>query len=163
MEINKIDLDTFDIFDKSWALLTAGNIDSHNSMTISWGEIGTLWSKPVATVYVKPIRYTYNFMENNEYFVVSFFDKKYQKSLSKMGSLSGRDINKDEASNLTPKKYKEVVVYEEASIIIICKKIYYSDLDISKIPAFAKNKYYLKELPHRMYIGEIIDIVDQRK
>lgn len=49
----KFNTEIFDQFDKKWALLTAGKIDNFNSMTISWGGLGTLWNKPVATVYVR--------------------------------------------------------------------------------------------------------------
>mgnify|MGYP005612714143 CR=1 FL=1 len=68
---------SFNIFDKEWALVTAGNLDNYNTMTISWGGLGTLWNRPVATVYVKPIRHTHDFLDTNEYFTVSFFDEKY--------------------------------------------------------------------------------------
>ena len=70
-------VDAFHIFDKQWALVTAGTLKHYNTMTISWGGLGTLWSRPVATVYVKPIRYTYQFLEKNEYFTVSFFPEAY--------------------------------------------------------------------------------------
>jgi len=53
----------FECFDKDWALVTAGNMEDYNTMTISWGSMGTLWSKPIVTIYVKPIRYTYQFLE----------------------------------------------------------------------------------------------------
>ena len=61
-------------------------------MTISWGELGTLWNKSVATVYVKPCRYTYNFMEENDYFVLSFFQEEYRDALKIMGN---KDIHVD--------------------------------------------------------------------
>ena len=69
--MNKIDpkelsLSPFTAFDKNWALVCAGPINGHNAMTISWGELGTLWGKSVATVYVKPARHTYSFMEKND-------------------------------------------------------------------------------------------------
>ena len=149
----------FDLFHKDWALLTAGQIDDHNSMTISWGELGTLWNKNVATVYVKPCRYTYSFMEKNDYFVLSFFDEEYSQALSLMGSKSGRDINKDELSGLTPVNYEGVTIYKEAKMTIICKKIYYNDLILENIPADAIKHHYQSEAPHRMYIGEVIKII----
>ena len=106
--------DIFTQFDKKWALVTAGPINNHNSMTISWGEMGTLWSRPVVTVYIKPCRYTHKFMEENEYFVVSFFKEEYRKALGVMGSKSGKDVNKDELSGLTPIEYKGLTIYKEA-------------------------------------------------
>jgi flavin reductase (DIM6/NTAB) family NADH-FMN oxidoreductase RutF len=63
-----------------WALVTAGNEKSWNTMTISWGGIGELWGKDVAFIFIRPQRYTYQFMENSDMFTLSFFDGKYKKS-----------------------------------------------------------------------------------
>ena len=71
--------DIFTKFDKQWALLTAGNKDSFNTMTVSWGGLGTLWSRPVATVYVRTSRYTHEFMDREDYFTISFFPEHYKK------------------------------------------------------------------------------------
>ena len=49
--------DIFAQFDKKWALLSAGTKEKHNTMTISWGGMGTLWGKPVVTVYVKRLQH----------------------------------------------------------------------------------------------------------
>lgn len=151
----------FEAFNEDWALVTAGNIDNHNSMTVSWGEMGTLWGKPVVTIYIKPSRYTHQFMESNDYFVVSFFDNKYKKPLGIMGSFSGRDTNKDEKSGLTPISHDDVTIYKEAKIILICKKIYQNDLVIENIPEGEKSRHYSHEKPHTMYIGEIVEIIEQ--
>ena len=75
--MERFDVDAFKVFDKQWALVSAGTPEDYNTMTISWGGLGTLWSRPVATVYVKPIRYTYEYLEKNEYFTVSFFPEEY--------------------------------------------------------------------------------------
>ena len=160
MHMNKsIELKPFELFDKQWALLTAGSIDNHNSMTISWGGTGTLWSKPVATVYVKPCRYTHKFVEENEYFVVSFFKEEYKKALGVMGSKSGRDVNKDELSGLTPLEYEDLTIYQEADVTLICKKIYQNDLDLNNIPQEYKDRHYQIEKPHTMYVGEVVKIL----
>lgn len=82
----------FKLFDDQWGILTAGDKDAFNSMTISWGMLGTLWCMPhkgknVCAVFVNPARYTYGFMEKSDYYTVSFFDnKKYQKALGIMGA-----------------------------------------------------------------------------
>lgn len=151
----------FDLFHKDWALLTAGPIDKHNSMTISWGELGTLWNKKVATVYVKPCRYTYSFMEDNEYFVLSFFEKEYRNALNIMGDKSGRDVDKDGLSGLTPLSYENVTIYKEAKTTIICKKIYFNDLLLENIPEDAIKHHYQTDAPHRMYVGEVIKIINK--
>lgn len=149
-------------FDKEWALLTAGNENGYNTMTISWGNLGTLWNKPVATVYVKPVRYTYEWMEKSEFFTICFFDSKYKKDLAILGSRSGRDSDKITLTDLTPQLHKEYAAFEEAKLTLLCKKIYFQDLNMENMPAFAVEKYYEEEAPHCMYIGEIVDIFDHR-
>ena len=152
---------TYDKFKSEWALVTAGDISHHNSMTISWGGVGTIWNKDVVTIYIKPVRYTHTFIDSNDMFVVSFFPIEYRKALSIMGSVSGRDVNKDQESNLTPYEYKGVTLYKEAKISFICKKIYHNELDINSIPQEHIATYYTKEAPHTMYIGEIVEIVSK--
>ena len=149
----------FDLFNKSWALVTAGPINNHNSMTVSWGELGTLWRKDVATIYIKPCRYTHQFMENNEFFVISFFDEEYRNSLMVMGSKSGRDVDKDGLAELTPISHKEVTIYKEAKLTLVCKKIYQHDMVLENIPQEAVETYYKEESPHTMYIGEVIEVI----
>ena len=151
---------TFDLFDKGWALVTAGNMDGFNTMTISWGGLGTLWNRPVATVYVKPIRYTHNFMESNEYFTVSFFDADYRADLATLGTLSGKDGDKVAKTQLTAVAVGESVSFKEAKLTLLCKKLYRQDLDKSVMPADVVQKYYIDEAEHTMYVGEVVDIIE---
>ena len=144
-------------FNQDWALVTAGTIDHFNTMTISWGGMGTLWSRPVATVYVKPCRYTHDFMEENDYFTVSFFPEKYRGDLSILGSKSGRDGDKVALTSLTPEAGEHWVTFREAEQVLVCRKIYRQDLDLSAIPEWAVKAHYRTEAPHTMYIGEVID------
>lgn len=150
---------SFDIFDKEWALLTAGKSEHYNTMTISWGGLGTLWGKSVATVYVKPVRYTHEFMEQSEYFTISFYPEKYRSALNLLGSLSGRDGDKVAKSGLTPKALDSAVTFEEAKVTLVCRKIYRQDLDTAQMPAGVVSSYYAEEAAHTMYIGEVVDII----
>lgn len=167
-----MDLKNFDfkpLYDiDHWALLTAGNKEAFNTMTISWGGLGTIWNKPVVTVYVKPIRYTYEFMEKENYFTISFYDDSYKKDLAVLGSKSGRDEDKLSLTNLTPIYLENTVSFEQAKLTIVCKKIYYQDLildhiDKNSIKSSDFDRFYKSEPAHRMYIGEVIDIIDHRK
>ena len=160
MDIKDLNFDIFKAFNNDWALVTSGSINAHNSMTVSWGGMGTIWNKPVVTIYIKPCRYTHEFIEKNDYFVVSFFDEQYKNALGIMGTKSGRDISKDVASNLTPVEHGDNTIYQEAKLTLICRKIYQNDLDLSKIPSEHIEKYYLKEKPHTMYIGEVIEVIN---
>lgn len=151
--------DILTLFDKGWALVTAGDISDFNTMTISWGGMGTLWSKPVCTVYVKPVRYTHEFMEENDYFTVSFFEDKYKKALGLLGSKSGRDGDKVAESGLTPVRIGENIVgYVQAYRTLVCRKIYRQDLDVKEMPEAVRETYYEVEAPHTMYVGEIVGI-----
>ena len=150
---------SFEVFDQEWALVTAGTKDSCNAMTISWGGLGTLWGRPAATVYVKPVRYTWNFMKENDYFTVSFYDEQYRKALGVFGSKSGRDTDKVKETGFTPVYLENAVTFREAKTTLLCRKIYTQDLDIEAIPDFARDRYYTEEAPHTMFIGEVIDIL----
>ncbi|MBQ6849502.1 MAG: flavin reductase [Oscillospiraceae bacterium] len=151
---------SFKVFDKEWALVTAGTADNFNTMTISWGGLGTIWNKPVATVYVKPIRYTHSFLDLNEYFTVSFYDEKYRKDLGVLGTLSGRDGDKVAKTALTPVTIGESISFKEAKMTLLCKKIYRQDLITDTMPQEAIDKYYIDEAPHTMFIGEVVDIIE---
>ncbi len=151
--------DSFKIFDREWALLTAGTIDRYNTMTVSWGGLGTLWGKPVATVYVKPVRFTHEFMEANEFFTVSFYPEKYRRALALLGSLSGRDGDKVARAGLTPKSLGHAVTFGEARATLICRKIYRQDLYKAAMPRDVVAAYYAAEAPHTMYIGEVTGIL----
>lgn len=156
-----LNTDVFSVFDKDWALLTAGRNEKFNCMTIGWGGLGTLWGKPVATVYVKPIRYTHAFMEQSEYFTVSFYEKTYRKALGLFGSLSGKDTDKVKAAGFHPIAVGDAVTFREARLTLLCKKIYRQDLDISAMPRDVAEDFYETEAAHTMYIGEVIEIVER--
>lgn len=146
----------FERFDQHWALVTAGNLNHYNTMTISWGGLGTLWELPVATIYIKPCRYTHQFLETNDFFTVSFFPEEYRKDLTVLGSRSGRDCDKLALTSLTPKAIGESVGFLEAEETLLCKKIYQMDLTKEGMPLNVIQSYYTEEAPHTMYIGQVI-------
>lgn len=156
----KFNTEIFDQFDKKWALLTAGKTDNFNSMTISWGGLGTLWNKPVATVYVRTSRYTHDFMDTNDYLSISFYPEQYRKTLGVLGSKSGRDMDKMRASGLTPKKTGETISFEEAETTIICRKLFKQSLDVTNMPENVIKDLYTDQAPHDMYIGEVVAILN---
>lgn len=159
--MKSLNLDIFRAFHSDWALLTAGNPKEFNTMTISWGGLGTLWGKSVATVYVRPCRHTYGFMEKNDYFTVSFFTDVYKPDLTLLGTQSGRDGDKVSRTCLTAVPAGESTTFAQAKVTLLCKKLYGQDLDPAAIPADILEKQYGTETPHKMYIGEVIDILEQ--
>ena len=151
--------DIFSAFDKTWALLTAGNMEGFNTMTISWGALGTIWGRPTATVYVRTSRYTHEFMEKSDYFTVSFYPEAYRKILAVLGTKSGRDMDKMHASGLTPVKAGASVSFAEAECTLVCKKMYMQPLALDCIPKDIAEALYSKDAPHDMYLGEVVEIL----
>ena len=149
----------FEVFNKGWALLTAGTKDKFNSMTVSWGGLGTLWGKPVATVYVRPSRYTHEFIDKNSIFTLSFYPEEQKPALRVMGAISGRDKDKVKESGLTPIVLENgAVTYNETEMTIVCKKLYKQPMGPSQIPEEAK-VFYKDGDYHDIYIAEVIEIV----
>lgn len=147
------------MFSENWALLTAGTTEDFNTMTVSWGGIGELWNKDIGFVFVRPQRYTYEFIERNEYFSLSFFGGEYKKELGICGSKSGRDIDKMEATGFVPVDLGNAVGFKQAKITIVMKKLAYQDmkpegfLDESIMKNYANNDF------HRIYVGEIFKVL----
>ncbi len=156
MEFNT---EIFSQFDKKWALLTAGDGSSFNTMTISWGGLGTLWGKPVATVYVRTSRYTHDFMDANEYFTISFFPEEYKQILGVLGSKSGRDMDKMKDSGLSAVKAGDSVSFKEAEVTLVCRKMFKQELSVANMPADVAKAMYEGQAPHDMYIGEVVEII----
>ena len=66
----ELSFNPFDKIGKEWMLITAGDEAKHNTMTASWGGLGIMWGKKVATVYIRPQRYTKEFVDQNERFIL---------------------------------------------------------------------------------------------
>ena len=72
-------------FGRENALLAAGDKSGCNAMTIGWCQAGRLWNLPVCTVYVRPERYTYQFMEKNAMFTVSVLPESAREAMAEIG------------------------------------------------------------------------------
>ncbi|NMA65759.1 MAG: flavin reductase family protein [Clostridiaceae bacterium] len=140
-------------------LVTSGTPKNFNMMTASWGGLGVLWGKNVCYIFIRPSRYTYEFIEKNDTFSLSFFNEEWRKALNICGSKSGRDIDKVKETGLTPIACKNNTVgFEQARMIIECKKLYFQDIEPDNFldPSIMKN--YPKKDFHRVYVGEIINV-----
>ena len=144
------------------ALLTAGTADRCNTMTIGWCQAGRLWGLQTCTVYVRPERYTYQFMEDQAYFTVSVLPKDMKNAMALCGTRSGRDMDKIKECGLTVRAGAGgAPFFEEAELVLVCRTLYVQDLD----PACALPAGEEKVLPnygakggwHRAYTGEIVE------
>lgn len=148
-----------DKLNNEWALLTAGDKKKFNSMTISWGSFGVLWFKNVVTIYVRPERYTLEFLKKQKYFTVSFYDEKFRKDLQILGTKSGRDTNKMQEISLTPKFLENGITFKEATQTFVCKKLYMGQMDLDKMDKQTREQNYTSPEGHYVFIGEIEKIV----
>lgn len=145
----------FRLIGEEWMLIAAGNKDACNMMTASWGGLGVLWEKNVATVYIRPTRYTVNFVDKEPYFTLNFFGKN--KAPHKVGgSMSGRNIDKVKAAKLTPVYADGSVYFAEAELVLVCKKLYHSVLDNKNFLYPEIEKFYKEKDYHKIFIGEIV-------
>ncbi|MBQ0111401.1 MAG: flavin reductase family protein, partial [Oscillospiraceae bacterium] len=98
---NEINDNIFDLIGKEWMLITAGDKNGFNTMTASWGFAGVLWNKPYAACFIRPQRYTREFIDAGEYYTLSFYGEN--NPIHKIcGSKSGRDTDKVKECSLTP-------------------------------------------------------------
>ena len=150
------------LWDRQWLLLTSGDFaqGDFNAMTVGWGSLGTMWGRPFAQVVVRPIRYTYEFMERYATFTLCAFPAAYRKALQLMGTKSGRDVDKVAESGLTPIASTQVAApgYAEAELIIECQKIYWDDLEPARFLDPDIEKHYPQQHYHRIYFGEIVAV-----
>lgn len=151
-----MNINPFDKFNKEWALVTVGDKNSFNSMTISWGSMGTLWHKDIITIYIRPDRYTFDFLKNSDTFTISFYDEKYRDILTMFGRCSGRDINKVERSGFNPVFMDDGITYSEANETIVVKKIYMEQLNKDLFSEEILCCYKDDGPAHYMIIGEVI-------
>ncbi len=152
----------FTKFDKDWALLTAGTMDDFNSMTISWGGMGTMWSSPVAFLVVKPSRYTSDFLKRHDEITLSWYPRSERKALGIFGTQSGRDTDKVKETGFTPVEIEGAVTYREAEETLICRKLFMQQLDLNLVPQEIRNTFYLpgtKEgFMHQLVIARVLSI-----
>ncbi len=146
----------FSMYKDGWSLITAGDEKKINTMTASWGGLGVLWNLNVATVYVRPSRYTLSFIDRQDSFTVSFYGQNYRKELGVLGSKSGRDCDKIKEVGFTPVFLDNAPAFSQAELVLVCKKLYRQQMDLGLMsdPEFGKKNYPAGDV-HILFIGEI--------
>ena len=142
-----------------WMLVTAGNKEKFNTMTANWGGVGYLWNKPVVFVFIRPERYTFQFIERSDGFTLTFFDENYREGLNLCGTKSGRDCDKVSEAGLTPHFTEHgYPAFTEARLVLECRKLYANilirDNFLDNEPF--RTHYSTKGGLHKMYIAGIV-------
>ena len=156
VNLEDLDQNVFKLIGTDWMLITAGSMESWNTMTASWGTLGILWGKTVCFCFVRDSRFTYEFMNEHNLFSLSFFDETHRDALDYCGSHSGRDVDKAKETGLNPFLLDGALTFEQARLVLVCKKIYHQDIDPEKFLDPDIHSHYPEKDYHRMYIGEIL-------
>ena len=145
-----------------WALLTAGNEKGFNTMTVSWGGIGELWGKDVAFIFVRPQRYTKEFIDREGMMTLSFFGGEYKKEMGFCGKNSGRDCDKMKETGLTPAFADGTVYIKEAKTVLILKTLAVTEMTPdSFLDKEIDSSCYPNKDYHIVYIAEIVKTLEK--
>lgn len=162
-EVNPLELscNPFQMIGKDWALVTAGDETGCNTMTVSWGNMGIMWNKNIVTVFIRPQRYTKEFLDRFDNFTLSFYEESSREALKLCGSKSGRDMDKIKAAGLTPVHENGTTYFAEARLVLECRKIYLDKIRPEGFldPSIQKN--YLENDYHLIYMGEITRVLQK--
>ena len=145
----------------TWALLTAGDEEKANTMTVAWGGLVYVWNRTCAVVYVRESRYTKEFIDTQKKFSLSFLDHgEYGGLKSYLGSVSGRDEDKIEKAGIHLNYYEGIPFIDEAKSVIACKVLY---KQLMKEESFVSGRliadHYAKGDYHWIYFAEVKQVM----
>jgi flavin reductase (DIM6/NTAB) family NADH-FMN oxidoreductase RutF len=162
ISVSELNFNPFDLIGKDWMLVTAGNEErGYNTMTASWGHLGSIWGhhggSATAVIYVRPQRYTKQFVDREDIFTLCFFEEAYHKALGYLGSHSGRDGDKVAHVGMTPVFADDTTYFAEAKLVLVCRKLYMAPLvEEGFIDKDVLEDSYPQRDFHQMYVGEIV-------
>lgn len=164
VSVKDIMINPMDSIANSWMLITAGDEKKSNTMTASWGGLGSLWGHssglPVSTIYVRPQRYTKSFIDNQPYYTISFYPQSFKAKLAYLGSHSGKDEDKVAKVGMKTVVDGKGIWYEGAELVLVCRKLYRAPiLEECFIDKSIVSSCYPQKDFHDMYIGEIVRVL----
>jgi flavin reductase (DIM6/NTAB) family NADH-FMN oxidoreductase RutF len=147
----------FELLDLEWALLVAGK-NRPNPMTVSWGGLGTLWQRPMVTVYVRPTRFTYSLLVAHPEFTLNFLPESRHEALDLCGTRSGRDLDKWDAAKIekVPSELIAVPRVGGAELSLECRVLSTLDVDPARFLDPALEDLYPARDYHRVFLGEVL-------
>lgn len=161
IEISALPKSVFELIGADWMLIGARDSKGRvNAMTASWGGMGIMWGKSVAFIFIRPQRFTKLLIDDADTLSISFFGQEYRKMLNYMGKASGANEDKIAESNLDVSFENNAPIFSQASLTMICKKMYCQQLDEkSFVDNGIANKWYKEKDFHYMYVVEIVKIL----
>ncbi len=155
-------MNPFTLIGKEWMLISAGTEQKFNMMTASWGGLGVFWGRNVSSVYIRPQRYTLEFVNGQDYYALNFFDEPYRKALAYCGAHSGRDVNKTKETGLTQAFDAGAPYFKEARLVMVCRKLHKQKLDPAGFIDPALDEFYLEKDYHEIFVGEIVEVLQKK-
>lgn len=161
----ELQLNPMTMIGDTWLLITAGNEErGYNTMTASWGHLGSIWGHssglPSVVVYIRPQRYTKQFVDSEEYFTVSVMGENYKKQLAYLGSHSGKDEDKIASVGFKPMFLDGTAAIEGAEMVLVCRKLYSAPIKEEYfIDKSIVEEHYPEKDFHDMYVGEIVKVL----
>lgn len=157
VDVKDLDMNPFKMIGDEWMLISAEKDGKVNTMTASWGGVGVLWGKNVVMAFIRPQRYTKEFVDAGECFSLSFFGGDYKKELGYLGKVSGRDEDKIKEAGLHVEMLDGAPGFEESQVVLVCRKMYEDGIK----PEFFKDgdidgRWYPGKDYHVMYVAEIV-------
>ena len=163
--VESLSFNPFTKIGKEWMLISAYDekrTDKKiNTMTASWGGVGVLWGKNVFFCFVRPQRFTKEFIDAQDTVTLSFFGEEYKEALTKCGRISGRNCDKITDAGLCAKEFDGAVFFEQAKLTIVGKKLFCQKLDES---SFVDKSLIEANYPsgdfHTVYVCEITGVYE---
>lgn len=142
------------------AFLTVKAGDTVNVTTVSWGNIGFEWGRPVFTIMIRKSRFAHELLQDSNEFTISIpTTPTMKKALGVCGSKSGRKVDKFKEANITAYKSKKLdtPVIKEADIFYECRIVYRHKIDPDILQGDIDKTSYLDGDYHEIFYGEIVD------
>jgi len=144
--------------DDGGVLITSiGKTERANIMTIGWLLLGRIYNnRPISVIALRPATHTFKLLEEIPEYVISVPTKEFREAVDLCGTASGREIDKFEASGLTPEKSEYVIPpsIEECPINIECR-IYHKERPPHMILTPEHRMKPISE-QHTIYFSEIL-------
>ncbi len=139
-------------------LVTLGADGKPNVMTIGWGTIGSIWSRPIFIVLVRPSRHTYSRLEQVNDFTVNVPPRELAAAVSHCGTVSGREHDKFQEMRLTAVPSREVrsPIIQECLVHYECRTVHRNDIVPEALAQAVRDESYPHGDFHRVYFGEIV-------
>lgn len=150
----------FTTIDKDWLLVTASYEGKTNTMTASWGSVGILWGEKVASIYIRPQRFTNTLLEKAPTFSLTVLPEKFRKELNYLGTASGRDEDKIAKAGLTIRTKDGIPYFDEGRLVLLCDKLYAQPFEEKFfVEKEVAEKVYPEKDFHILYVGRIREML----